>query len=475
MSNPVFLSRLAAERIFDVGVRTADPRNAMIFPLLDLFKQLKESNSIPRDVRMADILALSGATGINAMISALRDPFEQRKERNSPLKSVKRVHILALGKAAGIMAKTVVPICKDSNLPTTQTIVRHDFMNIGIGSIIAGHPIPNQESVRGANALLKQAQAATEDDLCLVLLSGGGSALAASPARRVTLPDKIKTTEELLACGADIREVNIVRKHLSAFKGGRLARACHPAQSVVLIISDVVGDDPSTIASGPMSPDPSTYRDAWDIIEKYELLDKLPGSVYLHLIRGIDGAIDETPTADDPTFANVIKTTIIASNRTSIRAMAEKVEKSHGRPIIHPEPITGEARNAAQKLVAQYKDIPHPAMVIGGGETTVTLRGRGKGGRNQEMALAFAIEAEKAGLTRYVFLSGGTDGRDGPTDAAGAIVDDATLTRMKDAKIDPREKLILNDSHPALMASDDLIMTGDTGTNVADLQVLVLY
>lgn len=399
----------------------------------------------------------------------------------------------AFGKAAEkMLSGTQIMPC-----PPKKTVIITNIENLpkklGLSddnTILGGHPLPDDDSVMGAKVLLDQAQSAKKGDVCVVLISGGGSAMAALPAEGLTLADKIKTTELLLACGADIHEMNAVRKHLSAFKGGGLAKACYPARSLVLILSDVVGDDPSTIASGPMSPDPTTYQDAWDVLKKYDLIEELPMNVQQHLYCGMKGEIPETPKSDDPIFKNNnVETHIIGSNRHSIRAMLENLsEKTGGIPIIrHPEPIIGEAREAAAMLVKKYGKLKRPVIILGGGETTVTLKGRGKGGRNQEMALAFAITAEKAGLQDFTFLSGGTDGIDGPTNAAGGIVDGQSLQRMRDEEVTPEEELTLNNSYKALKASGDLLVTDDlslsvdgifsrgTGTNVADLQILILY
>jgi hydroxypyruvate reductase len=293
------------------------------------------------------------------------------------------------------------------------------------------------------------------------------------------LADKIAATNLLLASGADIGEMNTVRKHLSRLKGGGLARLAARADLHALILSDVLGDDLSTIASGPTVPDPTTFADAKAVLERRGVWQKLPATVRDHIERGVSEQLQETPKPGDPVFERT-GSTLIGSNAVSLQAMRKAAEDAAFRVIIHDDCLRGEAREAAQgfvhaALAAAAAGGPRPLALMAGGETTVTLRGSGRGGRNQEMALAFALAAEKEGLSgNWAFLSGGTDGRDGPTDAAGGVVDPGTLARIRDGGADPAALLADNDSYRALSAADDLLRTGATGTNVADLQVLLI-
>jgi hydroxypyruvate reductase len=294
------------------------------------------------------------------------------------------------------------------------------------------------------------------------------------------LADKVAATNLLLASGADIGEMNTVRKHLSRLKGGGLARLAARADLHALILSDVLGDDLSTIASGPTVPDPTTFADAKEAMERHGVWQKVPSTVREHIERGVSGQLEETPKPGDPVFERA-GSTLIGSNAVSLQAMRKAAADAGFRVVIHDECLRGEAREAAEGFVraglaaASAPGGSRPVAVLAGGETTVTLRGKGRGGRNQEMALAFALAAERLKLSGdWVFLSGGTDGRDGPTDAAGGVVDPRTLTRIRDAGADPAALLEDNDSYRALTAAGDLLRTGATGTNVADLQVLLI-
>jgi hydroxypyruvate reductase len=343
--------------------------------------------------------------------------------------------------------------------------------------IEAGHPLPDPDGVEGARAIASSLAGCTERDLVLVLISGGGSALLPSPAPGLDLSDEIEATRLLLSAGADIGELNTVRKHISLLKGGGLAKAASPAVVRGLILSDVIGDDPAVIASGPLSPDPTTFADALDVVRRKGVFDRIPPAVRRRLLRGVRGEIPETPKPGDPVLASV-RATIVGGNRASVDAAREKA-RSLGYSIgAAPWPVTGEARAAAEMLAALVRpaaaSLGGPTAFVTGGETTVTVRGRGRGGRNQEMALALALAMESHAGDPWVFLSAGTDGVDGPTPAAGGLVDGSTVARLRSAGADPRRLLEANDSHAALSASGDLVMTGPTGTNVADLQILMI-
>jgi hydroxypyruvate reductase len=394
-----------------------------------------------------------------------------------------KVHPIAFGKAACTMAKAVQEIIP-AHLFAGKGIAVTNYENVtqvdNFEVIGAGHPLPD---AAGYNAALKVAAFAGEaqqDELVLVLVSGGGSALLPYPVAPVTLEEKIATTQLLLACGATITEINYVRKHLSCLKGGGLARKAAPADLHALILSDVLGDDLSAIASGPTVPDDTTFADAIAVLKSKGVWGDVPNTVRELLAAGTRREIPETPKSGDPVFARC-GLTLIGGNAISLHAVAVAAERRGYQSRLYSDELCGEARDAAERLAGYVRDllgqgIDKPLAVLAGGETTVTLKGSGKGGRNQEMALAFALAAERLGLPAYwIFLSGGTDGRDGPTDAAGGCVDAHTLQRIRAAGLDPTALLDNNDSYAALTSARDLLMTGATGTNVADLQIVLIH
>lgn len=389
-----------------------------------------------------------------------------------------RVHLLAFGKAAGQMLKAAqkqIPV-RRQKLPNVIVTNYENVKPLQDCRVIgASHPLPNEDGLTGAKLIAERVASAQQDELVIVLISGGGSALLPYPVDGVNLHDKITTTRRLLSCGASINEINCVRKHLSRLKGGRLAELCPPADLHALILSDVIGDDLSSIASGPTVPDDTRYEDAVDILQKYGILTTIPSSVRTFLQAGSQGKFDETPKHDHPCFNNASHT-LVGSNRMSVHAISACAEKLGYDTYLYSDKLTGEARLEAEKLAqfAKYRLQQSKSgriAILAGGETTVTLSGSGLGGRNQEMALAFAIAADKHDLNaEWVFLSGGTDGRDGPTEAAGGLVDTQTLNRIDN----PVGFLDNNDSFNALKQANDLLITGATGTNVADLQVLLV-
>ena len=329
--------------------------------------------------------------------------------------------------------------------------------------IVGGHPVPTSGSVSGGRRALELASSTGPDDVLVCLVSGGASALLAAPADGLTLGDLRDTNRVLLACGADITEVNAVRKHLSAVKGGRLGAAASPARLVTLILSDVVGDPLDVIASGPTVPDPTTYDDALDVVRRYHLDDRLPSSVVEHLERGAAGRIPETPKRPHPGH----DVELVGSGSVAAEAAASFV-RSRGIPArVATTRLTGDARRAAGEALATRAS--GDEVLIFAGETTVTVTGSGRGGRNQEAALFAATEIDGRSVT---FLAGGTDGIDGPTDAAGGIVDGGTIGRGRTLGLDATTALADNDAYPYLSATGDLIVTGPTGTNVADLWLI---
>lgn len=437
-----------ASNIFQAGVTAADPYKAVQ-------RCLKSENG--------------------RLTILLNEPGQRRTD------SWPKIHLVAFGKAACPMVKSALA-CIPANL-LGRAIAVTNYENVtsieGVNVIGASHPLPDESGYYAAKECADIAKCASEGELVLVLVSGGGSALIPYPVEPVSLAEKIRTTDLLLASGADINQVNCVRKHLSQLKGGGLAKLAAPADMYALILSDVIGDDLSVIASGPTVPDETTYSEAIDILKAKDIWQQIPESARHHLEIGQDGKVAETPKPNDPIFTKS-RYTLIGSNSISINAIMASAREQGFEPCLYSDTLCGEAKGVAENLL-QYakkqisKTGNKPLAILAGGETTVTLKGNGKGGRNQELALAFAILAQGQGLPRnWVFLSGGTDGRDGPTDAAGGLVDSGTIQRILDAGLNPAALLANNDSYTALKAAHDLLITGATGTNVADLQVLLI-
>jgi hydroxypyruvate reductase len=343
----------------------------------------------------------------------------------------------------------------------------------------AGHPLPDEAGVRGTRRLAELLASATERDLVLAVISGGGSALLTLPAPELGLSDLQETTDLLLRSGATIGELNAVRKHLSLIKGGGLARLAGGATVLSLVLSDVVGDPLDTIASGPTVPDPSCFADAWAVLARYGLQQAVPERVRAHLEAGVNGRLPDTPKADAALFQRV-QTVIVGSNRLAAEAAVEAATRQGLNALLLSTFVEGEAREVARvgaalakELVAHDRPVPRPACLVWGGETTVTVRGEGKGGRNQELALAAAMSL--AGLPQVMLLALGTDGTDGPTDAAGAVATGETLARAGALGLNAASHLVENDAYPFFDALGDLIRTGPTGTNVNDLLLLFAF
>jgi hydroxypyruvate reductase len=341
-----------------------------------------------------------------------------------------------------------------------------------------GHPVPDEAGESGARAVLDMAERAKEQDLVICLLSGGGSALLPVPVDGVSLSDKQETTKILLGCGATIHEINAVRKHISQVKGGGLAEAVYPATMVTLILSDVVGDDLDVIASGPTVPDSSSFRDCVQVFEKYDIVDKIPPSVRRHIDRGVKGEVAENPKPGNLVFSTV-QNAIVASNGECISVAADKARELGYQTMVLSTMLEGETSDVARvhagiakEVLRSGQPLSRPACLLSGGETTVTIRGNGLGGRNQEFILAAAIAI--AGLDGVVVLSVGTDGTDGPTDAAGAVCDGATVDRASDLGLVPHVHLAENNAYPFFEKLGDLIKTGPTNTNVMDLRLVLV-
>ncbi|WP_347987405.1 DUF4147 domain-containing protein [Methylomonas sp. AM2-LC] len=398
--------------------------------------------------------------------------------------SWQRIHLIAFGKAACTMALAAQE-CIPAHLLAGRGIAVTTYDNVftidNFDVFGAGHPLPDTAGLQAANYITERLKQAQQKELVLILVSGGGSALLPSPVPAITLAEKIETTNLLLACGASINEINCVRKHLSQLKGGGMAQLAADADLHALILSDVLGDDVSTIASGPTVADDTYFSDAIKVLKSYQVWGNIPFSVQNHLQLGKLQLYPETPKSDASFFKNKAYT-LIGSNAISVDAACIYAKEQGFSVDLYSNQLCGEARSVAKSLALYAKKcqslgLKQATAIIAGGETTVTLSNAcGKGGRNQELALAFALAAEELALRGdWTFLSAGTDGRDGPTDAAGAIVNDETLLRMRHANIDPIAILNRHDAYTALKATNNLYITGATGTNVADLQILLLY
>ena len=395
-----------------------------------------------------------------------------------PLDTISSLRLVGAGKATAAMAAAAEAILGDRiEYGAINTKYGHALPLARVETFEAGHPVPDEAGVAGARRQLELLTDLAPDALVLGLFSGGGSALLPAPAEGLTLAEKQETTRLLLACGATIDEINALRKHLSAIKGGLLARAAAPARVVALMLSDVIGDPLDTIASGPTHPDTTTFGDCLAIVDRYDLRGQLSSPVRQHLEAGARGEQPETPKPGDPCFARA-ESLVIGNSRLAIDAAAHKASALGYKVLVLTSRLQGEARQAAAALVSIAQEtaetnrpIARPACLIAGGETTVTLRNNGKGGRNQELALAAALQLEGWPAT---LLSGGTDGTDGPTDAAGALADGQTLSRARAQGLDARAFLDRHDSYPFFAALDDLVITGPTGTNVMDLQIVLI-
>ena len=395
--------------------------------------------------------------------------------------SCRRLYVASFGKAAFAMTRALVesPVMDliTRGIAVTKYGHAQGVLPDTIDVFEAGHPVPDAAGVSATGRIIGMLQNADPQTLVLCLISGGASALLVAPGDGVTLSDKQQVTQLLLRAGADIHELNTVRKHISGIKGGRLAALASPSPVLSLILSDVIGDPLDVIASGPTSPDETTFGDALNVIEKYQLRDKIPAAVSKILEDGANKKIAETPKKGDPVF-NKVENVIIGSNKTAVEAAARKAEKSGFETTILSSDVQGEARDVARWLAQKAVDLKKrkadgkKICLISGGETTVTVRGDGIGGRNTEMALAFAEEI--SGVEGITFLSAGTDGTDGPTDAAGAIIDGRTIDKAKEVGLLSGSYLKNNDSYTFFKKTSELLVTGSTGTNVMDIQIILL-
>ena len=400
-------------------------------------------------------------------------------EKTTDLSGFDRISVIGAGKASAAMARAMEEILDERlNFGLVITKHNHALPLDKVHVIEAGHPVPDEAGFRGARQIVRFLEQVDEKDLVFFLISGGGSALLPYPHEGLTLEDKQDVTKILLEVGANIHEINTLRKHLSRVKGGRLAKVAYPATLISLILSDVIGDDLDSIASGPTVPDQTTFADCLRILDKYQITDRLPSVVVDILKKGTRGQVEDTPKAGDPAFERT-QNLIIGSNILAVKAAEKKAGELGYNPLILSTFIEGETRDVARVHAAIAKEIlssgnpiKRPACVISGGETTVIIHGKGKGGRNQEFSLAAAMDIH--GLGNVVVLSGGTDGTDGPTDTAGAIADGTTISRARKLGLNPDHYLHENDSYHFFEALNDLIITGPTYTNVMDLRVVLV-
>jgi hydroxypyruvate reductase len=435
--------RKAALGIFDAAVRAVDPGEAIRRHLTRDGSRLRIGQETVDLAKVGEVVVVGCGKGAAPMAAAVEDILGDRINRG-------------------------VVVTKYGHIQPTRLLRIHE----------AGHPVPDDAGIAGGQAVLDHVRGLDSNDLVIVLISGGGSALTPAPVEGISLAEKQALTKVLLACGADIREMNTLRKHISRFKGGQLARAAQPARVVTLILSDIVGDPLDAIASGPTVPDPTMYADALGILDKYRIRGEIPAAVRNRLEAGARGEIPETPKPDDPLFARV-SNLIVGSNIQALEAARSEARVLGLTPMILSSSIEGETREIARMHAALAREVrtsgnpmKPPACLISGGETTVTLRGSGKGGRNQEFVLAAALDI--GGLPQTVILSAGTDGTDGPTDAAGAIADGDTCARALAAGLNPRKALDANDAYPFFEKLGDLVLTGPTKTNVMDVRLVLV-
>lgn len=391
----------------------------------------------------------------------------------------KRIFVVGAGKASAPMALALEQILGEN---ITRGIVNvkydHTVPLQRIELVQAGHPVADENGVLGARKILELITGAGHDDLIICLISGGGSALLPLPVDSISLADKQETFRVLTECGATIHEMNTIRKHMSRIKGGHLAKAAHPATVITLMLSDVVGDDLDVIASGPTVPDSTTFRNCFDILDQYDIRGALPANVVCHLEAGLSGRIPETPKIGDTIFANTCNL-IVGSNIEAILSAEQEARKLGYKTLVLSSMIEGETRCVAATHCAIAREIlrtghpvQSPACILSGGETTVTIKGKGVGGRNQEFSLAAAIGLADVGPV--VVLCAGTDGTDGPTDAAGAFADPRTVSRGLKLGMDAGKYLAENDAYHFFKPLGDLLITGPTNTNVMDIRVVLV-
>jgi hydroxypyruvate reductase len=450
----------------------------------------KEPKSIASLAERVDVMAI-----MDAALSAA-DPLQIAKsnlklvetnlfigDAEYDLDQLNRIRVVGMGKGSVPMAKALVEIL-GIRIERGIIVTKHSDAKSGrrIGTleeIQAGHPVPDKRSVEAATKITRLAAELGEGDLLITLITGGASALVTKPAPGLSLQDIQTTNRVLLDSGASIQELNTVRKHLSSIKGGQLAQITAPARTVSLIISDVVGDNISMVGSGPTAPDETTFADAVKILESYHLMSKLPNRVRERLLGGRYGLIEETPKFGDPVF-NLTNNMLVGSNRLVAEAAVARARELGYNSFVLTAQMEGEAREVgknaarlAREISEKGEPVNKPACVVLGGETTVTIHGSGKGGRNQELALAAAMHLK--GIPNVLVAALATDGGDGPTDCAGAVATGDTVFRGANQGIDPLKCLMENDAYHFFAPLDDLLFTGPTQTNVADILLIFVF
>ena len=394
---------------------------------------------------------------------------------------INRVFPVCIGKASVDMAKKIKKIFKVSNFKIEKGILivnKENFSKVkGFKCFSSGHPIPNRNGLDASIFLENYLGKLEKNDLVLIFISGGGSALAPYPVDGISLEEKIIINKILLESGANIKEINIVRKHLSKLKGGNLVKICNPAYVHSFILSDVIGDDLSSIASGMTTYDNSTFRDVKKILNKYKIWTKIPKNIKNHINNGEKKKELETPEKNNKIFRKT-NNTLIGSNNLCLNNMKNLCNKYNINSKIWFKNIDGDVKKISKKFSNNIKKIKYktPVLLISGGETTVKVNGKGKGGRNQEFALYFAIEMKKINPSKsFIILSAGTDGRDGPTNAAGGILNQGSLEKIKKKKVNLEKELLNNNSYQVLKKINSLVIIDGTNTNVADVQLIYLF
>lgn len=430
------------------------------------------------DIFLAGLQAVDTVSAVKRFLKR-RGSILKVKGKIYDLDQFDRVIVVGAGKAGSAMSRALEEIIGD-RITLGHVNVKYGYLdNVNKIKIQeAGHPAPDQSGYDGANRIFNILKDAGEKDLIIFLLSGGGSALLPLPAGNISLTEKRQATNLLLSCGASIQEINAVRKHISRLKGGWLANAAFPATLITLIISDVIGDRLDTIGSGPAVPDSTTFADCISILKKYGIADKIPKRVLRHINQGAAGIEKETPKSNEAIFQKV-QNVIIANNTKAFNGAQRKAVKLGYNPLILSTMIEGETRETAKvhtgiakEIVKSNNPVKRPACVFSGGETTVTIRGKGLGGRNQEFVLAAAIEI--AGQKNTVVFSAATDGTDGPLNHAGAVADSLTVKRALNLNLNPADYLMNNDSYRFFLKLGDLITTGPTNTNVMDIRIILV-
>jgi glycerate 2-kinase len=433
-------------------------------------------------VQRAALAAVEPGAAVRSYVQCQGDRLHVG-ERIYDLAAVEHIWVVGGGKAGTAMAAALYTIL-GTRLSGGLVVTKYGHIDPRLDTgpvqvVEAGHPLPDKAGVDGARRLADLLAAVTGRDLVLAVISGGGSALLTLPAEGLALADLQGTTDLLLRCGATIVELNTLRKHLSQIKGGGLARLAGQAPVISLILSDVVGDPLDVIASGPTAPDPTTFASAWAVLERYDLVNRVPLAVRQHLQAGLNGDLPDTPKPGDELFDRVCNL-IVGSNRLAAEGAVQAARANGLNALLLSTFVEGEAREVAQvaaalarELASYDRPVLRPACLVWGGETTVTVRGHGRGGRNQELALAAALALD--GLPGVLLVALGTDGTDGPTDAAGAVATGETVARAHALGLDPAAHLADNDAYPFFDALDDLILIGPTGTNVNDLMILFAF